>query len=292
MGFKYINPGYPELFDSFDSGSLVGDSDSTKNPENGVAISFMTTASTVHIPSLKELYLKFEFYFPSLQNHRRLFKIIGDTSTIFEVRTFGGDSGIDLFYRDYTDSSADSFFRLTSGQRYSFTLAITIDSYNTAKVKICIDGETKYEGSQTTGNASISGITFSGGNSDCRNAYFANLIISGEDCSNEYVAIAPFTVDSAEGMTVDAESLDEIISRTFNYKKSITSLQVGVVAANLDSEYNAASETVDGVIIETKAPSDKDSIMFSNMAVDPISEGEWTINNLKNRKFKIDPAKT
>ena len=292
MGFKYINPGYPELFDSFDSGSLVGDSDSTKNPENGVAISFMTTASTVHIPSLKELYIKLEFYFPSLNGSRRLFKIVGDSSTIFAVRTWETDSGIDLFYSDYGATSTAGYFRLTSGKRYTFTLAITIDSDNTAKVKICIDGETKYEGSKTTGNASISGITFSGGNSDCRNAYFANLIISGEDCSNEYIAIAPFTVDSAEGMTVDAESLDEIISRTFNYKKSITSLQVGVVAANLDSEYNAASETVDGVIIETKAPSDKDSIMFSNMAVDPISEGEWTISNLKNRKFKIDPAKT
>ncbi len=49
MGFKYINPGYPELFDSFGSGTLYGGSDTTRNPENGRYIRFKTAASQVNI---------------------------------------------------------------------------------------------------------------------------------------------------------------------------------------------------------------------------------------------------
>ncbi len=290
MGFKYINPGYPELFDAFGSGDLIGDSDFTKNSENGKSISFITTASTVNIPALKELYIKFDFYFPSLNGARRLLKIVGDSSTIFEVRTYGSGSGIDLCYRDWISERADSYFALTSGQNHTFVLAITIDSNNTAKINICIDGTTKYNGSKTTANATISGVTFAG-NSDCQDAYFANLIISSEDCSNEHIAIVPFKSNSAKEITVDTESLDTIMAKVFDGQRSITSLQVGVTTAELDSEHTAMEEIVDGVTIETKAPGDKDSIVFTNMAADPINEEEWQLENLKSRKFKVDPAK-
>ncbi len=80
------------------------------------------------------------------------------------------------------------------------------------------------------------------------------------------------------------------MSQYFDYKRKITSLQVGVTPVALDTEYNAVAEVIDGEAVETKAPTTNKSVMFTNMANDPISQGEWTLENLKNREFAIAAA--
>lgn len=282
MGFKYINPGYPELFDSFGSGSLYGGSDTARNPENGKYIGFKTAASQVNIPSLKTLYIRFDVYFWDYRDRQKVFKIVGENSTIFDVHTWGSDQGFDLFYKD-GETSTDGFFSvINNNTRYNFLLAITIDENKKATVKISLNGEEKYSGSKVTENSKITAVIFSDSSNSHAEAYFSNIIISSEDCSNEHIAIVPLvTIDDEETAVADTKALNAQMSQYFEYKRKITSLQVGATSVALDTGYNAVAEIVDGGTVETKAPTTNQSVMFTNMANDPISQGEWTLENLK-----------
>lgn len=298
MGFKYINPGYPELFDGFkDARVLRGGNSKIMNPENGVYIDLMSAAGIVKIPSLPAIYIKFDTYFKKSENRYKVLRVYSGDDVIAGLQhIYSGNSGFSYSINsEINESNGDN--------SKAFPRALETDVLHTVLVYvslaagktilyITVDGIEQVNTQSSGKYEKITAVTFAGANKlDAGFDGLANIIISDRDCSNEHVAIAKLNVDNSGGVTVDIDKLKESMLENSDFSDQITALQVGQTSIDLDTGHTAA-EIVDDLTVETKTPTDRGGVMFTSLAQDPISKRNWDLETLKARTFAVKDAKT
>lgn len=297
MAFKYINPGYPELFDGFkDARALRGGNSKTMNPENGVYIDLMSAAGIVKIPELSSICIKFDTYYQKSENRYKVLRVYSGDDVIAGLQHLNsGSSGFSYSINSEIDESNgdnSTIFNnaLVTGVLHTVLVYVSLIAGETI-LSVTVDG-TKQVDTRSSGKyEKITAVTFAGANKlDAGYDGLANIIISDRDCSNEHVAIAKLNVDNSGGVTVDIDKLEESMLENGD-SFDITALQVGQTSINLDTGYTAA-EIVDGLTVETKTPTDRGGVMFTSLAQDPISKQNWDLETLKARTFAVKAAKT
>ena len=298
MAFKYINPGYPELFDGFkDARALRGGNSKTMNPENGVYIDLMSAAGIVKIPSLPSICIKFDTYYRKSEIRYKVLRVYSGDDVIVGLQHMNSvNHGFSYTINSEIDES-------NGNNSLAFPQALETDVLHTVLVyvslaagktilSITVDGIEQVNTQSSGKYEKITAVTFAGANKlDAGFDGLANIIISDRDCSNEHVAIAKLNVDNSGGVTVDIDKLKEAMLENSDFSDQITALQVGQTSIDLDTGHTAA-EIVDGLTVETKSPTDRGGVMFTSLAQDPISKQNWDLETLKARKFAVKDAKT
>ena len=297
MAFKYINPGYPELFDGFkDARALRGGNSKTMNPENGVYIDLMSAAGIVKIPSLSSIYIKFDTYYKKSESRYKVLRVYSGDDVIAGLQHLNRGDGFSYSINSEIDeSNGDNSVvfttELKTGVLHTVLVYVSLAAGKTI-LSITIDG-TEQVNTQSSGKyEKITAVTFAGANKlDAGFDGLANIIISDRDCRNEHVAIAKLNVDNSGGVAVDIDKLKKSILENSDFSDQITALQVGQTSIDLDTGHTAA-EIVDGLTVETKSPTDRGGVMFTSLAQDPISKQNWDLETLKARTFAVKAAKT
>lgn len=297
MGFKYINPGYPELFDGFkDARALRGGNSKTMNPENGVYIDLMSAAGIVKIPSLSSIYIKFDTYYKKSESRYKVLRVYSGDDVIVGLQHMNNGDGysysINEEINESTGDNSTAFPNaLAAGVLHTVLVYVSLVAGKTM-LSVTVDG-TQLVNTQSSGKyEKITAVTFAGANKlDAGFDGLANIIISDRDCRNEHVAIAKLNVDNSGGVTVDTDKLKESMLENSDFSDQITALQVGQTSIDLDTGHTAA-EIVDGLTVETKPPTDRGGVMFTSLAQDPISKQNWDLETLKARTFAVKAAKT
>ena len=298
MAFKYINPGYPELFDGFkDARALRGGNSKTMNPENGVYIDLMSAAGIVKIPSLSSIYIKFDTYYNKSESRYKVLRVYSGDDVVAGLQHMNsGGAGFSYSINSEInesngDNSATFQKSLVAGVLHTVLVYISLADGKTF-LSIKVEG-TDQVNTQSSGKyEKITAVTFAGANKlDAGYDGLANIIISDRDCSNEHIAIAKLNVDNSGMVTIDTDKLKESILKNIDSFGQIKALQVGQTSIDLDTGHTAA-EIVDGLTVETKPPTDRGGVMFTSLAQDPISKQNWDLETLKARTFAVKAAKT
>lgn len=297
MAFKYINPGYPELFDGFkDARALRGGISKIMNPENGVYIDLMSAAGIVKIPSLPSICIKFDTYYRKSENRYKVLRVYSGDDVIAGLQHMYRGDGYSYSINSEIDedngaNSAAFPSEPKTGVLHTVLVYVSLAAGKTM-LSITVDG-TEQVNTQSSGKyEKITAVTFAGANKlDAGYDGLANIIISDRDCRNEHVAIAKLNVDNSGGITIDIDKLEESMLKNSDFSAQITALQVGQTSIDLDTEHTAA-EIVDGLTVETKPPTDRGGVMFTSLAQDPISQQNWDLETLKARTFAVKAAKT
>ena len=297
MAFKYINPGYPELFDGFkDARKLRGGNSKTMNPKNGVYIDLMSAAGIVKIPSLSSICIKFDTYYKKSAARYKVLRVYSGDDVIVGLQHMNsGSPGFSYSINSEIDESNgnnSTAFPDSIADHVLHTVLVYVSLIAGETIlSVTVDG-TKNVDTRSSGKyEKITAVTFAGANKlDAGYDGLANIIISDRDCSNEHVAIAKLNVDNSGGVTVNTDKLKESMLENLD-SFDITALQVGQTSINLDTGHTAA-EIVDGLTVETKSPTDREGVMFTSLAQDPISKQNWDLETLKARTFAVKAAKT
>lgn len=298
MAFKYINPGYPELFDGFkDARALRGGNSKTMNPENGVYIDLMSAAGIVKIPSLSSICIKFDTYYKKSENRYKVLRVYSGDDVIVGLQhiNFGSHGFSYSINGEINESNGDNSKvfpqALETDVLHTVLVYVSLAAGKTM-LSVTVDG-IELVNTQSSGKyEKITAVTFAGANKlDAGYDGLANIIISDRDCRNEHVAIAKLNVDNSGGVTVDIDKLKESMLENSDFSDQITALQVGQTSIDLDTGHTAA-EIVDGLTVETKPPTDRGGVMFTSLAQDPISKQNWDLETLKARTFAVKAAKT
>lgn len=298
MAFKYINPGYPELFDGFkDARALRGGNSKTMNLENGVYIDLMSAAGIVKIPSLSSICIKFDTYYKKSADRYKVLRVYSGDDVIAGLQHLNSDGpGFSYSINSEIDESngdnSEPFPQLwATGVFHTVLVYVSLAAGKTI-LSVTVDGIEQINTQSSGKYEKITAVTFAGANKlDAGYDGLANIIISDRDCSNEHVAIAKLNVDNSGGVTVDIDKLKESILENSDFSDQITALQVGQTSIDLDTGHTAA-EIVDGLTVETKPPTDRGGVMFTSLAQDPISKQNWDLETLKARTFSVKAAKT
>lgn len=297
MAFKYINPGYPELFDGFkDARALRGGNSKTMNPESGVYIDLMSAAGIVKIPSLSSIYIKFDTYYKKSESRYKVLRVYSGDDVIAGLQHMnsvghGFSYSINGEIDESNGDNSEAFQKpLETDMLHTVLVYVSLAAGKTM-LSITVDGIEQINTQSSGKYEKITAVTFAGANKlDAGYDGLANIIISDTDCSNEHVAIAKLNVDNSGGVTVDIDKLEESVLENSDFF-DITALQVGQTSIDLDTGHNAA-EIVDGLTVETKSPTDRGGVMFTSLAQDPISKQNWDLETLKARTFAVKAAKT
>lgn len=298
MAFKYINPGYPELFDGFkDARAVRGGNSKTMNPENGVYIDLMSAAGIVKIPSLSSICIKFDTYYKKSENRYKVLRVYSGDDVIVGLQhmnsvNYGFSYSINGEINESNGDNSESFPQALETDVLHTVLVYVSLAAGKTMLSITVDG-IELVNTQSSGKyEKITAVTFAGANKlDAGYDGLANIIISDRDCRNEHVAIAKLNVDNSGGVTVDIDKLKESMLENSDFSDQITALQVGQTSIDLDTGHTAA-EIVDGLTVETKPPTDRGGVMFTSLAQDPISKQNWDLETLKARTFAVKAAKT
>lgn len=298
MAFKYINPGYPELFDGFkDARALRGGNSKTMNPENGVYIDLMSAAGIVKIPSLPAICIKFDTYYRKSEKRYKVLRVYSGDDVIAGIQHMNSNNpGFSYSINSEIDESngANAIgdnITLATDVLHTVLVYVSLAAGKTI-LSVTVDGIEQINTQSSGKYEKITAVTFAGANKlDAGYDGLANIIISDRDCSNEHVAIAKLNVDNSGGVTVDIDKLKESMLENSDSSDQITALQVGQTSIDLDTGHTA-TEIVDGLTVETKPPTDRGGVMFTSLAQDPISKRNWDLETLKARTFAVKAAKT
>lgn len=206
MAFKYINPGYPELFDGFkDARALRGGNSKTMNPENGVYIDLMSATGIVKIPSLSSICIKFDTYYKKSENRYKVLRVYSGDDVIVGLQHINsGNPGFSYSINgEINESNGDNAESLhhSLGADVLHTVLVYVSlAAGKTILSITVDG-IEQANTQSSGKyEKITAVTFAGANKlDAGFDGLANIIISDRDCSNEHVAIAKLNVDNSGG---------------------------------------------------------------------------------------------
>lgn len=297
MAFKYINPGYPELFDGFkDARALRGGNSKTMNPENGVYIDLMSAAGIVKIPSLSSICIKFDTYYKKSADRYKVLRVYSGDDVIAGLQHMKNGDGYSYSINEEIDESdgshSEAFSKaLATGVLHTVLVYVSLAAGKTI-LSVTVDG-TEQVNTQSSGKyEKITAVTFAGANKlDAGFDGLANIIISDTDCTHEHVAIAKLNIDNSGGVKVDIDKLRKSMLENSDFSDQITALQVGQTSIDLDTEHTAA-EIVDGLTVETKPSTDRGGVMFTSLVQDPISKQNWDLETLKARTFAVKVAKT
>lgn len=205
MAFKYINPGYPELFDGFkDARALRGGNSKTMNPKNGVYIDLMSAAGIVKIPSLSSICIKFDTYYKKSADRYKVLRVYSGDDVIAGLQHMNSGDGYSYSINEEIDESDGSHSTaflnsLKAGVLHTVLVYVSLAAGKTI-LSITVDG-TEQVNTQSSGKyEKITAVTFAGANKlDAGLDGLANIIISDRDCSNEHIAIANLNVDNSGG---------------------------------------------------------------------------------------------
>ena len=206
MAFKYINPGYPELFDGFkDARALRGGNNKTMNPENGVYIDLMSAAGIVKIPSLPSICIKFDTYYEKSADRYKVLRVYSGDDVIVGLQHVNyGTSGFSYTINSEIDedNGANSVVfpdELKTGVLHNVLVYVSLAAGKTM-LSIKVDGTEKVNTQSSGKYEKITAVTFAGANKlDAGFDGLANIIISDRDCRNEHVTIAKLNVDNFWG---------------------------------------------------------------------------------------------
>lgn len=297
MAFKYINPGYPELFDGFkDARALRGGNSKTMNPENGVYIDLMSAAGIVKIPSLSSIYIKFDTYYDKSESRYKVLRVYSGDDVIVGLQHMNsGGAGFSYSINsEINESNGDDSVvfqkALATGVLHTVLVYISLADGKTI-LSVTVDGIEQVNTQSSGKYEKITAVTFAGANKlDAGYDGLANIIISDTDCSNEHVAIAKVMADNSGMVTIDTDKLKESMLKNIDSFDQIKALQVGQTSIDLDTGHTAA-EIVDSLMVETKTTTDRGGVMFTSLAQDPISKQNWDLETLKARMFAVKVAK-
>lgn len=206
MAFKYINPGYPELFDGFkDARALRGGNSKTMNPENGVYIDLMSAAGIVKIPSFSSIYIKFDTYYKKSESRYKVLRVYSGDDVVAGLQHMNSGSAgfsysINSEINESNGDNSEAFSQaLATGVLHTVLVYVSLAAGKTI-LSVTVDG-IKQINTQSSGKyEKITAVTFAGANKlDAGYDGLANIIISDRDCSNEHVAIAKLNVDNSGG---------------------------------------------------------------------------------------------
>lgn len=205
MAFKYINPGYPELFDGFkDARALRGGNSKTMNPENGVYIDLMSAAGIVKILSLSSICIKFDTYYKKSADRYKVLRVYSGDDVIAGLQHMSNSDGYSYSINEEIDESDGSHatafsYSMTAGVLHTVLAYVSLADGKTL-LSVKVDG-TEQVNTQSSGKyEKITAVTFAGANKlDAGFDGLANIIISDRDCSNEHIAIAKLNVDNSGG---------------------------------------------------------------------------------------------
>lgn len=206
MAFKYINPGYPELFDGFkDARVLRGGNSKTMNPENGVYIDLMSAAGIVKIPSLSSIYIKFDTYYKKSESRYKVLRVYSGDDVIAGLQHMNsGTPGFSYSINSEIDESngdnSEAFSQaLATGVLHTVLVYVSLAAGKTI-LSVTVDGIEQINTQSSGKYEKITAVTFAGANKlDAGYDGLANIIISDTDCSNEHVAISKLNVDNSGG---------------------------------------------------------------------------------------------
>lgn len=286
MAFKFVNPGYPALFDTMDSGSLIGGVNSTYNPENGVYIDTCSAPGHVTIPNLAHIYISFGLYPLNSTGSKPFFDLYKDNTNIGQLRTSSQGTGLELFG---APDNVLATISLANNKYYKCLLDFELDG-SIEKISFYIDGEKKAEVTCDCSIKIFTKVRVCRSSSDCNYAMISNIIISDIDYSDEKIAICDL-VPNNDVITVDADALMTEMAKYVD-NAAITSLQVGASSIEVaSSDISSIKETLNSTDIETKSINAQKGVIFNNMAVNPLTGGNWTIQALKDIRFKLTGVK-
>lgn len=287
MAFKFVNPGYPALFDTMDSGNLMGGVNSTYNPENDVYIDTRTAAGYVNIPNLSHVYITFNLYGIDMCHYGDVIALFAGSTSVARIQFYGSGCGVDV---DGLNGSRAGSIGLTNKRFYKVLLAIELTN-NNVRISMYFNGAKKIDKSYNSGILTVTNVKFFNGQSDQSvMAYISNIIISDTDCSDEHIAIADVTtVDDIS--SVNTETLKAKMAEYVS-NAAITSLSVGAVDIVPEtSDITAIKESVNNTDIFTKNINNQKGVIFENMAVNPLTGRNWTLSDLVSMKFKLTGVK-
>lgn len=291
MSFKYINPGYANLFDSFpDSISKETTSDTSINPENGVSISISSGAGDIDVSKAgRTIFIKFDMYCTDRAGGGRgggfwqLKTAIGPLFTISALDDF--PSNYRLKVASPSESIASSV-RFSGSKVYHIFIAVSYDTaYNISVYTLDDNGDktlilnTSY--SKRHEPLTICEKLYTSNSYAGIFAYISNIIISTEDCSRERVQMAEINTSG----NIDAEALN-LRMTAYTTTPQITSVQVVGTEIDKDENNNAITEIIDGIKAEQKKYANA-TVLFSVMDKAPTGD-TWTIAGLKNNVFKLE----
>lgn len=290
MSFKYINPGYANLFDSFpDPNSKKTISDTLKNPENGVSIPISSGAGDIDVSKAgRTIFIKFDMYCYDLSGY-------GNGGKFWQLKTASGPlftiSALDDFPSDYRlnvaspSGSIASSVRFSESKVYHIFIAVSYDTaYNISVYTLDDNGDktlilnTSYSRDESL---TICEKPYTSNDYAGIYAYISNIIISTEDCSRERVQMAEINTSG----NIDAEALN-LRMTAYTTTPQITSVQVVGTKIDTDENNNAITEIIDGVKAEQKKYANA-TVLFSVMDKAPTG-GPWTIAGLRNNVFKLE----
>lgn len=286
MAFKFVNPGYPALFDTMDAGSLIGGVSDTYNPENGVYIDVCSANGYINIPDLTHVYISFGLFGINMQNGKILFALYAGDTRIARIQFYGSGAGIDLLGKNNYNTLG--FFGLENGNYYKILLEVELTG-NKCNISLFVDGVKSIDKTYDCSETAITKVKVCNGNSSDVSGKISNIIIADVDCSDERVAICDLISDD-EG-NIDIGALTAKMAKYVD-KAAITSLQAG--ASNIEvasSAISSVKETLNSTDIETKLINAQKGVIFNNMAVNPLTGGNWTLSDLASMKFKLTGVK-
>lgn len=205
MAFKYINPGYPELFDGFkDARMLRGGNSKTMNPTNGVYIDLMSAAGIVKIPSLSAICIKFDTYYKKSAARYKVLRVYSGDDVIVGLQHRNSGAGYTYSINAEIDESFGEpsvLFPNTFAENVLHTVLVYVSLIAGETIlSVTVDGTKQVDTRSSGKHEKITAVTFAGANKlDAGYDGLANIIISDRDCSNEHVAIAKLNVDNSGG---------------------------------------------------------------------------------------------
>lgn len=206
MAFKYINPGYPELFDGFkDARALRGGNSKTMNPENGVYIDLMSAAGIVKIPSLSSICIKFDTYYKKSEKRYKVLRVYSGDDVIVGLQHMNSGShgfsySINGEINESNGDNSEIFPQVLETDVLHTVLVYVSLAAGKTILSITVDGIEQVNTQSSGKYEKITAVTFAGANKlDAGFDGLANIIISDRDCRNEHVAIAKLNVDNSGG---------------------------------------------------------------------------------------------
>lgn len=233
--WRYINPGYAELLEV--AGNTV--TDSTANPDNGVAFYTTLHNAMITMPAVKTLYIKFDFYMAS----SAIFRAYNTDNGATGFRTDGSDEILVFINNNQTNTITS----LSLIGHHSMLVAIVSDA-TAGSLNIFLDNKNIYTyiGNVAGGESLLNNYI----QSDDNNALISNVILSDMPIATcEKVKILP--TKSATGWTDNGDgtystdtignTLTQAVDMTGLSDVGITGLSANIVGASYEGDTNAVT---------------------------------------------------
>lgn len=297
MAFKWVNPGYGELFDIQSAQSYY---DNTYNPQNGVCIHGCTVQQS--IPNTKEVWLSMTVSF------YRIYKFqlyVNHTSGNTCGLNFDSDNKkLEFYNHSKAVASHEQMNFETGGTLYKIVLHVKSDATD-GLMECFVDGKSVLTFTGDVNGGEVINKIYVYSSDNC--TYLCNFIFSDTDISNENIAIVDLkdltgtwegitdgmakATDAGQTLshTVDVAKLKDTISK-YSSAATITSIILSAKDIQYDAEkVNSLTASIisgtSSVFSETKRISGNNTIpqavYIKNIAADSLSNMKLELKSVK-----------